>query len=84
MVREVEITRNWFGRIFVIFLNVVRENGMHLFSLFFQSIFFFAQSAGYVLDEITGDACKSVIDFDGLFRTRDLDGNKFSRNVPVT
>ena len=30
---------------------------------------FFAQSAGYVLDEITGDACKSIIDFDGLFRT---------------
>ena len=71
MVREVEMARDWLRDIFLIFLNVAKlfAKTVCKFSACSFKVDFFAQSAGYVLDEITGDACKSIIDFDGLLRT---------------
>ena len=71
MVREVEMACNWFRRIFNIFFNVAKLFAKMVckFSPFsFKVDLFFCTKCGYVLDEITGDACKSIIDFDGLFR----------------
>ena len=63
MVREVEMACDWFRDIFLIFLNVAK--------LFAKTVCKFSACSFEVdlLDEITGDACKSIIDFDGLFRT---------------
>ena len=42
------------------------------FSPCFSYVDYFAQCAGYVVDDIGADACKSIIDVNELFKSRDL------------
>ena len=68
---KLKMARNWFGRIFVVFLlHLVgfRESGPPIFSLFrlCRSSYI---AASYAIDDIYGDACKVFSDFSGSIGT---------------
>ena len=66
-IRKTKIARDWFRRICVVFflrLLGVRGSGPPIFSLF-RLCRFSCIAAGCPIDNICGDACKMVSDFNG-------------------
>ena len=72
VVREVEIACNCFARIVnFFFFNIMKmfPEEVSKFSPCFSCKEFFAQCTGYAVNDISGDAHKSIPDVDGLFKS---------------
>ena len=84
VVREVEMARRWFRSIFVIFFQRCAKmftEAMRKFTPCFSDVDYFAQCANYAVDDISTDACKSIIDVDRLLRSSDLGGILDKRTI---
>ena len=68
VIRKVKMTRNWFGRICVVFfyISYVFSEAVRQSSPCFGYIDLLTKRAGYAIDYVYGDACKVVSDFSGL------------------
>ena len=72
VIRKIKMARDWFGRICVVFslrLVGVRGSGPPIFS---PSRLCRFPCIGYAIDDIRGDTCKMVRDFNGSIGSSDL------------